>query len=162
MLGELAQTTAGTWIAHPPTRCPNGHSLGPGEVLVGEIGVEGGGDGGDVAGAGGENVGIGRGRVVLLGEVSGTDGGDSVVDDDGFLVVDRIIGRPFDVDAGGVKRVVGRLVGVETVECGSRITLTSTPRRCASASAVTASSSACSYVVIRTELTAERIRSMIG
>ena len=54
------------------------------EVLVGEIGVEGGGDGGDVAGAGGENVGIGRGRVVLLGEVSGTDGGDSVVDDDGF------------------------------------------------------------------------------
>ena len=89
MLGELAQTMAGTWIAHPPTRCPNGHSLGPGEVLVGEIGVEGGGDGDDVAGAGGENVGIGRGRVVLLGEVSGTDGGDSVVDDDGFLVVDR-------------------------------------------------------------------------
>ena len=39
VLGELAQTTAGKWIAHPPTRCPNGHSLGPGEVLVGEIGV---------------------------------------------------------------------------------------------------------------------------
>jgi hypothetical protein len=79
VLGDLAQTTAGTWIAHPPTRCPNGHPLGPGEVLVGEIGVEGGGDGDDVAGAGGENVGIGRGRVVLLGEVSGTDDGDSVV-----------------------------------------------------------------------------------
>jgi len=27
VLGELAQTTAGKWIAHPPTRCPNGHSL---------------------------------------------------------------------------------------------------------------------------------------
>jgi len=36
VLGDLAQTTAGTWIAHPPTRCPNGHPLGPGEVLVGE------------------------------------------------------------------------------------------------------------------------------
>ena len=35
MLGELVQTTAGKWITHPPTRCPNGHTLGPGEVLVG-------------------------------------------------------------------------------------------------------------------------------
>ena len=35
VLGELIQTTAGKWITHPPTRCPNGHSLGPGEVLVG-------------------------------------------------------------------------------------------------------------------------------
>jgi hypothetical protein len=26
---------AGKWITHPPTRCPNGHTLGPGEVLVG-------------------------------------------------------------------------------------------------------------------------------
>ena len=34
-LGELMQTTAGKWITHPPTRCPNGHTLGPGEVLVG-------------------------------------------------------------------------------------------------------------------------------
>ena len=34
-LGELVQTTAGKWITHPPTRCPNGHNLGPGEVLVG-------------------------------------------------------------------------------------------------------------------------------
>ena len=30
MLGELVQTTAGKWITHPPTRCPNGHQLGPG------------------------------------------------------------------------------------------------------------------------------------
>src|SRR6476661_10219591 len=41
-----------------------------------------------------------------------------------------------------------------------RGSLTSTPRRCALVSAVTASSSASSYIVIRTELTAERIRSM--
>jgi len=30
VLGELVQTTAGKWITHPPTRCPNGHALGPG------------------------------------------------------------------------------------------------------------------------------------
>src|SRR6187200_2431469 len=30
-----APTTTGKWITHPPTRCPNGHQLGPGEVLVG-------------------------------------------------------------------------------------------------------------------------------
>ena len=35
VLGELVQTTAGKWVTHPPTRCPNGHRLGPGEVLVG-------------------------------------------------------------------------------------------------------------------------------
>jgi hypothetical protein len=33
--GELVQTTAGKWITHPPTRCPNDHRLGPGEVLAG-------------------------------------------------------------------------------------------------------------------------------
>ena len=31
----MVQTTAGTWITHLPTRCPNGHTLAPGEVLVG-------------------------------------------------------------------------------------------------------------------------------
>ena len=35
MLGDLVQTTAGKWITHPPTRCPNGHPLGPNRVLVG-------------------------------------------------------------------------------------------------------------------------------
>ena len=35
VLGELVQTTAGKWITHPPTRCPNGHPLGAGKVLVG-------------------------------------------------------------------------------------------------------------------------------
>ena len=34
-LCELVQTTAGKWITHPPTRCPNGHRLGPNDVLVG-------------------------------------------------------------------------------------------------------------------------------
>jgi hypothetical protein len=33
VLGELVQTTAGKWIIHPPTRCPNGHTLVTGEVL---------------------------------------------------------------------------------------------------------------------------------
>jgi hypothetical protein len=35
MLGELVQTTDGKWITHPPMRCPNGHQLGAGQVLVG-------------------------------------------------------------------------------------------------------------------------------
>jgi hypothetical protein len=34
VLGELVQTTAGKWITHPPTRCPNGHTLGPNQILV--------------------------------------------------------------------------------------------------------------------------------
>ena len=35
MLGDLVQTTSGKWITHPPMRCPNGHPLGPNQVLVG-------------------------------------------------------------------------------------------------------------------------------
>ena len=35
MLGELVRTTSGKWITHPPTHCAKGHTLGPGEVLVG-------------------------------------------------------------------------------------------------------------------------------
>jgi hypothetical protein len=35
VLGERVQTTAGKWITHPPPRCPNGHPLGSGAVLVG-------------------------------------------------------------------------------------------------------------------------------
>jgi hypothetical protein len=35
VLGELVQTTGGKWITHPPARCPNRHSLGPNQVLVG-------------------------------------------------------------------------------------------------------------------------------
>jgi hypothetical protein len=33
--GQLIRTTNGRWITQPPTGCPNGHRLGPGEVLVG-------------------------------------------------------------------------------------------------------------------------------
>ena len=39
MLGELVQTTARKWLTHPPTRCPNGHTLGSAEVLVGHRSV---------------------------------------------------------------------------------------------------------------------------
>jgi len=35
VLDELVQTTDGKWITRPPTRCPNGHPLGPNQVLVG-------------------------------------------------------------------------------------------------------------------------------
>jgi len=35
VLGELVQTTAGKWITHPPTHCPNGGNLGPNQVLAG-------------------------------------------------------------------------------------------------------------------------------
>src|SRR5262245_17658648 len=44
--GELVQTTAGTWITKPWNRCPNGHLLGPNQVLVGHVaclGHDGGG-----------------------------------------------------------------------------------------------------------------------
>ncbi len=45
-VGELVQTTAGKWITHPPSRCPNGHSLGPNQVLVGHVACLGHGGGG--------------------------------------------------------------------------------------------------------------------
>ena len=35
MLGELVHTTAEKWFTHPPAHCPNGHTLSPGELLVG-------------------------------------------------------------------------------------------------------------------------------
>jgi hypothetical protein len=46
VLGELVQTAAGKWITHPPTRCPNGHPLGPSQVLVGHVACLGHGGGG--------------------------------------------------------------------------------------------------------------------
>lgn len=45
MLGELVQTAAGKWNTHPPIRSPNGHALGPGEVLVGHQACPGHGGG---------------------------------------------------------------------------------------------------------------------
>ena len=35
VVGELVQTTAGKWITHPPTHCPNGRNLGVNQVLLG-------------------------------------------------------------------------------------------------------------------------------
>jgi hypothetical protein len=46
VLGELVQTTAGKWITHAPPRCPNGHRLGPNQVLVGHVACLGHGGGG--------------------------------------------------------------------------------------------------------------------
>ena len=45
MLGELIQTTVGKWITQPPSRCPNGHPLGPNQVLVGHVACLGHGGG---------------------------------------------------------------------------------------------------------------------
>ena len=33
--GQLVRTTNGQWITKPPAHCPNGHILGPNQVLVG-------------------------------------------------------------------------------------------------------------------------------
>ena len=30
----MASLSATKWITHPPSRCPSGHTLGPGKVLV--------------------------------------------------------------------------------------------------------------------------------
>jgi hypothetical protein len=35
MQGQLVRTIKGQWITRPPARCPNGHPLGPNQVLVG-------------------------------------------------------------------------------------------------------------------------------
>ena len=34
-VGELVRSTTGQWIARPPLRCPRGHPLRPGRMLVG-------------------------------------------------------------------------------------------------------------------------------
>src|ERR1700752_1450016 len=44
--GDLVQTTTGKWITRPPSRCPNGHPLGPNQVLVGHVACLGYGGGG--------------------------------------------------------------------------------------------------------------------
>jgi hypothetical protein len=46
MLGELVETTAGKWITRPPSRCPNGHTPDPNQVLVGHVACLGHGGGG--------------------------------------------------------------------------------------------------------------------
>jgi hypothetical protein len=34
-VGELVRCTEGRWMVRPPERCPRGHQLGAGRVLVG-------------------------------------------------------------------------------------------------------------------------------
>jgi hypothetical protein len=36
-VGELVQSTTGQWMVRPPMRCPRGHVLRPGRMLVGSI-----------------------------------------------------------------------------------------------------------------------------
>jgi len=36
-VGELVLSTGGAWMVRPPQRCPNGHPITPGRVLVGSI-----------------------------------------------------------------------------------------------------------------------------
>jgi hypothetical protein len=36
-VGELVRSTTGQWMVRPPLRCPRGHRLRPGHVLVGSI-----------------------------------------------------------------------------------------------------------------------------
>jgi hypothetical protein len=44
--GELIRTTNGKWITKPPSRCRNGHPLGPNQVLVDHVARLGHGGGG--------------------------------------------------------------------------------------------------------------------
>jgi hypothetical protein len=37
VVGELVQSTTGQWMVRPPLRCPRGHPLRPGRMLVGSI-----------------------------------------------------------------------------------------------------------------------------
>ena len=48
-VGDLVRSTTGAWITKPPTHCPNGHSLGPNQVLVGHVVCLGHGGGGHVS-----------------------------------------------------------------------------------------------------------------
>jgi hypothetical protein len=36
-IGELVRSTSGQWMARPPLRCPHGHPLRPGRMLVGSV-----------------------------------------------------------------------------------------------------------------------------
>jgi hypothetical protein len=49
-VGSLVPCTKGGWMISPPQHCPNGHSLGPGRVLVGHQPCAGGCHGGHTRG----------------------------------------------------------------------------------------------------------------
>ena len=42
---RIHKTLRGQWITQPPTHCPNGHPLGPNQVLVGHVACLGHGGG---------------------------------------------------------------------------------------------------------------------
>ena len=44
-VGDLVQTRDGRWVVEPPPHCPNGHRLGPKQVLVGHTACRGHGGG---------------------------------------------------------------------------------------------------------------------
>jgi hypothetical protein len=44
-VGDLVRSTTGQWITFPPMRCPSGHPLTPGDVLVGHQACTGHGGG---------------------------------------------------------------------------------------------------------------------
>jgi hypothetical protein len=44
--GQLVLAVDGTWMTKPPSRCPNGHTLGPNQVVVGHVVCLGHGGGG--------------------------------------------------------------------------------------------------------------------
>jgi hypothetical protein len=44
--GQLVRATNGKGMTKPPSRCPNGHLLGPQQVLVGHVACLGHGGGG--------------------------------------------------------------------------------------------------------------------
>lgn len=45
-VGDLVETTDGTWITRPPYRCNHGHVLEPGHFQVGHVACHGHGGGG--------------------------------------------------------------------------------------------------------------------
>lgn len=45
-VGDLVRSTTGGWVTLAPARCPNGHELGAGQVIVGHAVCVGHGGGG--------------------------------------------------------------------------------------------------------------------
>lgn len=46
MSGDSVRTASGKWTTHSLITCPNGHSLGPNQILVGHVACLGHGGGG--------------------------------------------------------------------------------------------------------------------
>ncbi len=81
-----------------------------GDGLAGEVGVEGGDDGGHVGAVGVDHGEVAGAGVVLGHEVQRHDDRGGVIDGEGLLVVGGVGGCPPDVDAVGSQVVVGARV----------------------------------------------------